>query len=163
MQIRVQVSCLAFRDNKLAFIKRLNPQSSNYNKFIPPGGHVELHETLEEACRREMQEETGLSVVNLKMKGVVSFIAHTSSYHSVCFFFVSNSVEGELQNNEPEKVQPCWIDMKDIESHNAIPEYHKAFISRMLFKDEFMNARVEWCLPDNHIEWKIENITPINI
>jgi len=35
-------------------------------RYTPPGGKVELGETLEEAFLREVKEETGLDVVNLR-------------------------------------------------------------------------------------------------
>lgn len=91
--IRVQVSCVAVRDGNLAMIKRLDSGRATSGRIIHAGGHVELGETLEEACAREMYEETGLMVEDLKLKGVVSFISHTGSeYHSVCFFFVTHDV-----------------------------------------------------------------------
>ena len=59
MSIRVQVSCVAMRDNKMVFIKKTGREDlSTNNMLIPPGGHVELHESLEETCIREMLEET---------------------------------------------------------------------------------------------------------
>lgn len=33
-----------------------------YGMWLPPGGHIELHETPEEAAVREVKEETGLDV-----------------------------------------------------------------------------------------------------
>jgi ADP-ribose pyrophosphatase YjhB (NUDIX family) len=39
-----------------------------YNRWIPPGGHVELDEDPEEALFREIEEETGLEVEILSNK-----------------------------------------------------------------------------------------------
>jgi len=39
-----------------------------YNKWIPPGGHIELDEDPEEALYREIEEETGLEVKILSTK-----------------------------------------------------------------------------------------------
>lgn len=153
MSIRVQVSCIAIRDNKMAFIKKTGRKdSATNNMLIPPGGHVELHESLEEACCREMLEETGLKVSDLDMKGVISFIKHSSNYHSVCFFFVSQNVVGEIVQNE-ENIYPYWVDVDKIQTNRLIPDYHKEFIYELLTSEKFVNAKVEWLKPDNQVVW----------
>lgn len=155
MSIRVQVSCIAIRDNKMVFIKKTGRKDlATNNMLIPPGGHVELHESLEEACYREMFEETGLKVFELEMKGVISFIKHVSDYHSVCFFFISKNVKGDIIQSEDE-IYPHWVDVDDIQINNLIPDYHKEFIGELLKGDNFVNAKVEWLKPDNRVEWSL--------
>lgn len=157
MTIKVQVSCIAIRDNQIALIKKINnPDQSTYQKLIPPGGHVELRETLEEACIREMQEETGLTVQNLELRGVVSYIGHGPGYHSVCFCFVTRDVTGDLQANEPDILIPAWVDLDTYKTNPDIPDYHRAFLQHFLETDTVLNARVEWLLPDNRLVWSIQ-------
>jgi 8-oxo-dGTP diphosphatase len=49
---------------KLLLIKRKNPPFEG--KWALPGGFVEIDETLEEAAKRELKEETGISNIDLK-------------------------------------------------------------------------------------------------
>ncbi len=51
------VSVYIFKEEKVLLLKH-----PKFGKWMPPGGHVENHETFEEAARREVQEETGLSI-----------------------------------------------------------------------------------------------------
>jgi len=49
-----------------------------HNKWLPPGGHLELNETPPEAARREVKEETGLDIhfieqENLKIEAYNGF------------------------------------------------------------------------------------------
>ena len=81
MSISVQVSCIALRDNKMFFIKTGRKDSATNNLLIPSEGHVDLHKSLEDACYREMLEETGFKVFGLEMKGAISFIKHVGDDH----------------------------------------------------------------------------------
>lgn len=62
-------------------------------KFPPyglalPGGFVEVGETVEEALKREMREETGLTVEIEKIHGVYSDPNRDPRFHTVSIVFV---------------------------------------------------------------------------
>jgi 8-oxo-dGTP diphosphatase len=55
--------------------------------YALPGGFIEIGETVEEACRREAQEETGIEVAELRLVGVYSDPHRDPRGHTVSVAF----------------------------------------------------------------------------
>jgi 8-oxo-dGTP diphosphatase len=59
------VSVAVIKDNKLLLVERSRPPAQNMFAF--PGGRVEAGEALEDAARRELREETRLTVQQVEV------------------------------------------------------------------------------------------------
>ena len=65
------VDCVVFDpENRVLFIRRKNPPFAG--SYALPGGFVDIGETVEAACRRDLAEETGVKVKTLKLINVYS-------------------------------------------------------------------------------------------
>jgi nucleoside triphosphatase len=51
-----------------------------HDKYVVPGGHIELGERMEESLLREVKEETGLDVYDVELELVQEFI-YDESFH----------------------------------------------------------------------------------
>ena len=93
-----------------------------------PGGAQELGETAEEAARRELQEETGLTVGRLILAGTVDSIDRDPQgrvrYHYTILDFA-----GLWQGGEPEALSDAadvtWADLQDLGRYDLWSEAHR--------------------------------------
>lgn len=152
--IRVQVSCLPIIGDKVVVIKKDDLKSSTHGMWIPAGGHVEEGETLEEACIREVQEETGLTISHPKVKGIVTFISDTG-YHSVCTFFSSEDVSGDIMISE-EHIEVEWKSRQELLSGRQVTFYHEYIYRKILVEHKFFNIVLRFT-GNNPVPELIEN------
>ncbi len=87
------VDCVVFIDDALVLIKRKNPPFKG--GYALPGGFVDEDETVEDACIRELQEETGLKADHLDLIGVYSKPGRDPRGRSVSVAFLARSVTGK--------------------------------------------------------------------
>lgn len=69
-------------------------------RWALPGGFVELDERVEEACAREVLEETGLGVEIRDLLGVYSDPKRDPRGHVVSVVFVVERIGGELRGGD---------------------------------------------------------------
>tara|TARA_B100001540_G_C15809453_1_gene643746 strand:+ start:575 stop:997 length:423 start_codon:yes stop_codon:yes gene_type:complete len=83
------VDCVIFESKSVLLIKRRYDPYKNW--YALPGGFVDIGETVEEACCRELKEETGL-IINpnkLLLIGVYSDPERDNRFHSASAAFLA--------------------------------------------------------------------------
>lgn len=91
----------------------LNRQHDNFPGWIPPGGKVEFPESFFEAALRELKEETGLTALNLELKGISGFTNPIGNERFVFYDFLCTQFTGELSTSH--EGEPKWWNLKDID------------------------------------------------
>ena len=100
--IRVGVGVLVSRDGNFLIGKRWNAHGSG--DWCPPGGHVEFGESFEETARREVMEETGLEIKNVRFGGVTNDVFEKEGLHYVTVWMLSDWAGGRERITEPHKL-----------------------------------------------------------
>jgi ADP-ribose pyrophosphatase YjhB (NUDIX family) len=104
------VSAAIVRDGELLVVRRARPPMQGL--FTLPGGGVECGEGLADAVRREVLEETGLTIEPVALAGTREVISHDDNGrvqgHFVILAFAARWVAGEPQLND-ELAEARWI------------------------------------------------------
>ena len=99
--VRVGVGVFVFKDGRFAMIRRKG--SHGEGTWSIPGGHLEYGESFEQTAVREVQEETGLTITNVRFGAVTNDVFEAEGKHYVTIWVVSDWESGELTIAEPDK------------------------------------------------------------
>ena len=109
---KVGIGVMILKDRKILFGKRRG--SHGEGEYAYPGGHLEHMESFEECARREVQEECGVEIENIRFQ----YLANVTKYapkHYIHIGLVADWKSGEPQVLEPDKSESWdWYDMDDL-------------------------------------------------
>ncbi|HAN09953.1 MAG TPA: DNA mismatch repair protein MutT [Clostridiales bacterium] len=106
---KVGLGVFVIKERKILMGKRKN--SHGEGTWALPGGHLEMFETWEECSKREVLEETGINIKNLKFGAVTNDIFEKENKHYITIFMLSEYDFGEVKLLEPNKCEEWrWMD-----------------------------------------------------
>lgn len=100
------------RDLKLLLIQRKNDPFKG--KWAMPGGFLDMQETVEQCAKRELEEETSLSVDNLKLFTVASKLGRDPRGRCVTSVFWSIIPFTENVKAQDDAANIKWFSVKDL-------------------------------------------------
>ena len=110
--MRLTTLCYIEKDGSYLMMHRTKKeQDENAGKWIGIGGHMKEDETPEECVRREIIEETGLTVEDLKLRGILTFIL--PAWGNELTFLYTASTKEEISRECPEGVLK-WIPVDEV-------------------------------------------------
>lgn len=130
---KVLTLCLTLKDNAVLLgMKKRGFGEGRWNGF---GGKVEKGETLFDAAKREMVEESGLIVEEMEERGSIDFhFMDTGKLLEVHMFEVLK-YSGEI--TETEEMKPQWFNLEEIPFHSMWaddPYWFPLFFKKKKFK-----------------------------
>lgn len=133
-------------------VKKINDE--NRDKWIGIGGKVEAGETPHECARREIFEETGLSVNNISYRADITFISDIYGTE-LMHLFTCDSFSGEVKD-ECDEGELVWIEKTQIQNLN-IWEGDKIFLDLLDKEKRFFHLTLVYqqdTLISHSIEYK---------
>ena len=103
------------------------------DKWVVPGGHIELGETIEESLRREVKEETNLDIYNIEFICFQEFIYDDLFWkkrHYIFFDYACKTDSTEVKLNS-EAQEYTWVSVEDA-SKLPIDSYTEIAIRKYL-------------------------------
>ena len=144
--------CYLIKDGKYLMMHRVKKENDvNKDKYIGVGGHFEYGESPDECLLREVKEETGLTLLDYKARGIVTFV-YGEDVVEYMHLYTSDKFEGELTDcDEGELV---WIPVKDV-FDLPIWEGDKLFFKRLEESEEFFSLKLVYDLNDRLVKSEI--------
>ncbi|CDE54746.1 MAG TPA: NUDIX domain-containing protein [Clostridiaceae bacterium] len=124
--IRKAVRCYLIKDNEVV-VTKYKKGNKKEGYYDIPGGKIEEGESPKQTAIREMKEETGIEIQNLKYKGIM-----TIEYPDRLFIFdtfITKEYEGEPQEFEENTSE--WIDIDELLKKEKI-------LSNIILLDKFL-------------------------
>lgn len=94
----------------------------NIKDYGLPGGHIEENESINDAIKRELAEECGITSIELKK---IDFFTHSNGKIILAFLGqLNNKKKLVSQQNEKEGI-PIWLNKDAFEKISIEPNYKK--------------------------------------
>ncbi len=112
----VGVGAVILRDDRVLLVRRGRPPRAG--QWSLPGGAQKLGETVEEAVRREIREETGLELARIELLAVVDSIHRDPDgrirYHYTLIDVLGEAAPGEVRPGDDAQ-EVAWFPLSELE------------------------------------------------
>lgn len=141
----VTALCMIYDGTKLLLQDRVK---EDWRGITFPGGHIEKEESFVEGIKREMLEETGLTISNPKICGIKQFQTEYDERYIV-LLFKTNEFIGELTFSDEGEM--LWIERDKLSEYNIVDDFMDLLD---VFDDENLNEMMyERHKNDGEFDW----------
>lgn len=112
-QARVGIGVFVFKDGK--FLMGNRNGSHGEGSWSVPGGHLEFGESFIDTARREVLEETGLTIDNVRFGALTNDVFLAEGKHYVSVWMLADYKSGTPVALEPDKyIELDWFDFDSL-------------------------------------------------
>ena len=122
-QANVGVSVLVMNGDRVLLEKRQHTHGAG--TWGPPSGHIDFGETPEQTAMRETQEETGVSISDVKFRVITNDVFEAEQKHYITVWFEAKYVSGEPKAQAPEEESGVgWFNWSSLPEPLFLPLQH---------------------------------------
>ncbi len=114
-KVRMTNMCMIYNDDLVVVQERTVRGKKGYTF---PGGHIELAEPVVDSVIREVKEETGLDVCNLKLCGIKNWYNKEEDYRYIVFLYKTKDYSGTLVSSLEGEVS--FININELSEDNTV-------------------------------------------
>ena len=104
--------CYIEKDDVYLMLHRIKKENDlNHDKWIGIGGKFEEDETPEECMLREAKEETGLTLTDLRLRGIITFLSDEYEGEYM-YLFTAGGYTGELTDCDEGMLE--WVPKSEV-------------------------------------------------
>lgn len=111
--IAVSLECFVKKNGKYLMLHRSPKKRIMPDVWMAPGGHLEFNEGLFEAAKREIKEETGLEIKNIKVKAIGTAFLKDLNQELFFHFVTADYKKGELLQEKNNGIL-AWLTPEEI-------------------------------------------------
>lgn len=127
--------CYVKKNDKVLMLHRVKKENDiHQGKYNGLGGKLEKGETPYDCVIREIKEESGLSIKNPVLKGILNFPDFDGKNNWIVFVYLSDKFSGRVIKSEEGNLE--WVGIKDI-LNLPLWEGDKIFLKEVFDKNSF--------------------------
>ena len=109
----VGVGTLIFKDGKILLGHRKGAHGAG--EWAPPGGKLDFGEDLFKCAKREVEEEAGIHIKNLRLGPYTNDIFESDDLHYITIFILADYEYGTVEIKEPHKCSEWrWVEWDNL-------------------------------------------------
>ena len=137
MDKKLLTLCLIRKESEILLgMKKRGFGEGRWNGF---GGKVDEGESIEDAAKRELLEESGIRAIDIEKRGILNFSFESDQKILEVHIFLAKNYEGEPV--ETEEMLPQWFDTKEIPFEQMWTDdilWLPVFLNDKKFKGKFL-------------------------
>lgn len=132
----VAVGVVVFNGGNILLIRRNKPPKSS--EWSIPGGAQELGEPLIKTAKREVKEETAISIKNVTLLDTIDFIKNDKNgaveYHYSLIDYMADYRSGDIKAGD-DAIEAKWVPIGTIDEYNLWSETEKLINKAVLARE----------------------------